>query len=86
MSMTASSMIIWSSSGGRPSKSLAGFVDGLVEEAPADGVVNEFRETGPLPALSAKQGAHGEVGLFGDDDAPADGSIVRGAGGSASFS
>jgi hypothetical protein len=48
-------------------------LNGAVEDAPTDGLLDEFREVAFLHALGAEIGTQGEVGFFGDFDVPANG-------------
>ncbi len=48
-------------------------LNGAVEDAPADGLLDEFREVAFLHAPSAEIGTQGEVGFLGDFDVPANG-------------
>jgi len=43
-------------------------IDGLIEQAPFDGIFNEPRKGAFFEALSAKMGTQGQVGAFGPDD------------------
>src|ERR1035438_1630 len=54
-------------------ESFAGFADGLMKDAPADGFLNEFREVALLHALGAQKGAQGMIGLFGPGNGQAGG-------------
>jgi len=44
---------------------LAGFADGLMKDAPADSLLDEFREITLLHTLDTQKGAQGMIGLFG---------------------
>ncbi len=46
-------------------------LNGAVEDAPTDGLLDEFREVAFLHALGAEIGTQGEVGFLGDLDVPA---------------
>jgi hypothetical protein len=48
-------------------------LNGAVEDAPAHGLLNEFREVAFLHAQGAEIGTEGEVGFLGDFDVPANG-------------
>src|SRR5216684_6362972 len=48
-------------------------LNGAIEDAPADGLLDEFREVPFLHALGAEIGTQGEVGFLGDFDVPANG-------------
>src|SRR6266851_1489536 len=48
-------------------------LNGAVEDAPADGLLDEFREVAFLHAPGAEIGTQGEVGFLGDFDVPANG-------------
>ena len=50
---------------GNVGESFAGFADGLMKDAPADRLLNEFREITLLHALGTQKGAQGMIGLFG---------------------
>jgi hypothetical protein len=61
-------MIAWSSSG-------SGFdlLHGAVEDAPADGILDEFREVAFFHAPGAEIGAQGKIDLLRDLEVPANG-------------
>jgi len=43
---------------------IADMVGGLIEQAPFDCILDEFRQCTPLYALRAKIGAHGQIGIL----------------------
>jgi hypothetical protein len=76
---TASSMIDSSYLGRHVGKFAAGFGHGLVEHAPLDGFLDEFREIAFLHAPLGEKTAHRDVGVLGHRDGPAGGVLGHGA-------
>jgi hypothetical protein len=53
------------------SETFAGFLGGLVEDAPADGLLDELRDITLFHALGTKIGTQGKIGLLGPGDGQA---------------
>jgi hypothetical protein len=58
-------------------ESLAGFADGLMKGAPADGFLDELRQIAFFRALSAQKGTQGTIGVFGPGNGQTGGFRLR---------